>query len=34
MLRLAAGIRLLLLLLLPLLAWWESFMDHRGKRHT
>jgi len=34
MFKLAAGIRLLLLLLLPLLAWWARFLGHRGQRHV
>ena len=33
MLKLAAKIYLLLLLLLPWLAWWEYFLDRKGRRH-
>jgi Ca-activated chloride channel family protein len=34
MFRLAAKLYLLLLLLLPLLAWWRSFLSRRGQRHV
>jgi Ca-activated chloride channel family protein len=34
MFRLAAKIYLLLLLLLPLLAWWERLLDRKGQRHV
>lgn len=34
MLKLAASITLLLLLLLPWLAWWNHFLARRGQRHV
>ena len=33
MLKLAASVNLLFLLLLPLLAWWDHFLARKGQRH-